>query len=177
MPRQKTPHSHMVNPVLMQFVLNCPCLCFCLSMRMKINPTRPAQASSATARKKGASKTSFAPSQQTEQQATSSISAPSPISSVDALIALQGEEQVPTATQKATKRAHSLLGILDTIRLGLLEGGIPQSTLKRLLHALGEQREDTLDPKLEAILNQVEIRAQVELAKLETAVAPTKDIQ
>jgi hypothetical protein len=34
---------------------------------------------------------------------------------------------------------------------------------------LGETREETNDPALEAILDQVEVRAQVELAKLEIA--------
>ena len=92
----------------------------------------------------------------------------SAIASVDALIALQAEPEIKTVIEKATMRANSLLGILDTIRISLLDGGIPERTLKQLLSALGEQREETGDPALEAILEQVEVRAQVELAKLET---------
>jgi hypothetical protein len=136
---------------------------------MKINPTRPIRSVRAAKGKTSVSKTGFQP---LGEQATSGAQASmetSPIASVDALIALQGEPEVQSATQKATRRAGSLLGILDTIKLGLLEGGIPQPTLKRLLHALGETREETNDPALEAILDQVEVRAQVELAKLEIA--------
>jgi len=136
---------------------------------MRINPSRPATASRASRGKKTAATSEFSPvSEQTSSSATS-IDSTSQIASVDALIALQAEPMVPSATQKATQRAKSLLDILDTIRLGLLDGGIPHSTLKRLLHALGEKRSETLDPGLEAILNQVEVRAHVELAKLKNA--------
>ena len=136
---------------------------------MKINSTRGAQSVGATKAKASVSKTSFSPLSDEGSAPAPTIMETSPIASVDALIALQAEAPIETVTQKATKRANSLLGILDTIRMGLLEGGIPQSSLKRLLFALGEQREETGDPALDAILEQVEIRAQVELAKLETA--------
>ncbi|MBL4616979.1 MAG: flagellar assembly protein FliX [Robiginitomaculum sp.] len=135
---------------------------------MKINPTRPTQSVRSTKAKKTSSANAFTPASGNEQQPIATMTGSSAIASVDALIALQAEPEIKTVIEKATMRANSLLGILDTIRISLLDGGIPERTLKQLLSALGEQREETGDPALEAILEQVEVRAQVELAKLET---------
>ncbi|VAW01971.1 hypothetical protein MNBD_ALPHA06-1886 [hydrothermal vent metagenome] len=137
---------------------------------MKIHSTRNTQVVSKGKSKKSVSKSTFSPTNTSQNPSAPTITASSPIASLDALIALQAESPVETVVEKETRRAVSLLDILDTIRIGLLDGGIPETSLKRLLIALGEQREETGDPALEAILEQVEIRAQVELAKLETAV-------
>ncbi len=133
---------------------------------MKVNPTNPGVSARKPRAKTNAASTSFSALTPNSEQAVTKVMTSSPIASVDALIALQAEE-VETASQQATKRAGSLLNVLDTIKLGLLEGGIEKQTLKRLLRALGEQRQDTGDPALEAILQQVEIRAHVELAKMQ----------
>lgn len=136
---------------------------------MKVNSTRPAAAASRAKKTRAVASGGFSPySARTEAQATE-IATSSPIASVEALVALQAADQVDEKARRATRRASTLLDILDTIRLGLIDGGIPHATLERLLQALGKKREQTGDPKLEAILEQVEIRAQVELAKLESA--------
>lgn len=135
---------------------------------MRINPTRPSQGARSAKGNKSGSATTFTPLTEQGETATAGVMPTSTLASVDALIALQAETSIETVVDKATKRASSLLGILDTIRIGLLEGDVSQHTLQRLLSALDEQREDTQDPTLEAILEQVELRAQVELAKLET---------
>ncbi len=136
---------------------------------MKINSTRATGPVGRAKGKKAVRGASFSPTSQPDIQSAQTLIGTAQISSVDALVALQAEPEVQSVVERATGRANSLLGILDTIRIGLLEGGVPEPSLKRLLHALGEQREETGDPKLEAILEQVEIRAQVELAKLELA--------
>jgi len=135
---------------------------------MKINSTRPTQSVRSAKTKKTSATNAFTPTSGNAEQAITAMTGSSAIASVDALIALQAEPEIKTVVEKATMRANSLLGILDTIRISLLDGGIPERTLKQLLAALGEQREETGDPALEAILEQVEVRAQVELAKLET---------
>lgn len=136
---------------------------------MKVNSSRPTSATSRSRKTKGVSTGGFSPEAARTEVQAQEIATSSPIASVEALIALQAESQVDAKARRATRRASSLLDILDTIRLGLIDGGIPHTTLERLLNALGEKREATQDPRLEAILEQVEIRAQVELAKLETA--------
>jgi len=134
---------------------------------MKVNATRPGQSARKLKSKSNVTTSSFTPVSQSAGQAAPAIMNSSPIASVDTLIALQAEEGVQDAVQKATRRANSLLGILETIRLGLLEDQIPKNTLKRLLYTLNEQRQETTDPALEAILQQIEVRAKVEQAKLE----------
>ncbi len=59
--------------------------------------------------------------------------------------------------------------MLDDVKLALLDGGLPPVALNRLLAAIREERAGTDDPKLEGLLNEIETRASVELAKLEMA--------
>jgi hypothetical protein len=53
--------------------------------------------------------------------------------------------------------------------VALLDGAITGADLDRLRRAVRDERSQTDDPKLEAILDEVEVRAAVELAKLERA--------
>ena len=88
---------------------------------------------------------------------------------VEALIALQ---DVGTATERRRRsvgRAGRLLDALDDIKVALLGGELSGGDLERLSRAIREQRADTEDPKLEGLLDEIETRAAVELAKLESA--------
>ncbi len=96
--------------------------------------------------------------------ATGSASA---VTSVDAILALQSVGDFTEARKKATMRAFSLLDVLDDLKLSLLEGGIPRARLVALMDLLQSRREATNDHRLEAMLDEVETRAAVELAKLE----------
>ncbi|WP_421791078.1 flagellar assembly protein FliX [Hyphobacterium sp.] len=96
--------------------------------------------------------------------ATSGASA---LTSVDAILALQGTGDFAGAKKQATERAFSLLDVLDDLKLALLEGGIPRAKLVALMDMLQTRREATHDNRLEAMLDEVETRAAVELAKLE----------
>jgi hypothetical protein len=84
---------------------------------------------------------------------------------VDALLALQGAGDFREAKKQATERAFSLLDVLDDLKIALLEGTLPRQTLLRLMETLKSQRDTTDDPRLEAMLDEVEVRAAVELAK------------
>jgi hypothetical protein len=59
-----------------------------------------------------------------------------------------------------------MLDELEQIRLGLLLGQIPQARLEQLAQMVRARREQLDDPKLIAILDDIELRAAVELAKL-----------
>ena len=50
-----------------------------------------------------------------------------------------------------------------------LAGGIPRVTLNKLAHAVSRRQEGFADPKLQNVLDEIELRAKVELAKLEQA--------
>lgn len=89
------------------------------------------------------------------------------LGSVEALVALQ---QVPDAATRTKppeqKHAEDLLDRLDQIRLGLLRGELSAGDLQDLVRRLGERRRGTGDPRLIAIVDEIELRAKVELAKL-----------
>jgi len=51
----------------------------------------------------------------------------------------------------------------------MLDGEISEPGLRRLATLVREQRESADDPGLQAVLEQIEARAAVELAKLEVA--------
>jgi hypothetical protein len=93
----------------------------------------------------------------------------SALGSLDALIALQEVEGPLGRRRRAIGRAGRLLDELDGLKLALLDGDVDEGGLQRLSDAVREQREATSDPRLEALLDQIEARAAVELAKLETA--------
>ena len=88
---------------------------------------------------------------------------------VDALLALQEMGGPLERKRRAVNRAGRLLDILDEVKLSLIGGEVTSNDLERLSRAIRDQRENTDDPGLEGVLNEIETRAAVELAKLESA--------
>ena len=62
-----------------------------------------------------------------------------------------------------------ILDILDEVKLALLDGGVSPEALGRLMDAVKLERGGADDPKLQSLLDEIETRAAVELAKLEMA--------
>jgi len=91
----------------------------------------------------------------------------SSLGSIDALIALQQVEEPLARRRRAVARASRLLDGLDQVKLALLDGEPTPEQLQRLTTAVREQRVGSEDPGLQALLDQIETRAVVELAKLE----------
>lgn len=91
------------------------------------------------------------------------------LSNIGALLALQGEDDVQERRRRATRRSNSLLDQLDGIRLAILGDGVSREQVASLANTLREYRDQVDDPGLNAILDDVELRAEVELAKLERA--------
>ena len=59
------------------------------------------------------------------------------------------------------------LDALDELRMALLTGRLPTNLLHEMEQLVIEQRQQTTDPYLEEILDEIELRAAVELAKRE----------
>ncbi len=102
-----------------------------------------------------------------EPAAAGRASAPSNVGSVDALLALQELDGPLERRRRAVKRGARILDQLDEVKLGVLSGEVAPETLARLTDAVREQRGPTGDPGLEGVLDQIETRAAVELAKRE----------
>lgn len=88
---------------------------------------------------------------------------------MQSLLALQDIETPTDRRRRSVKRAGRLLDELDEIKIALLGGELGQVQLERLSRTIREQRSATEDPELEGLLDEIETRAAVELAKLERA--------
>jgi hypothetical protein len=87
-----------------------------------------------------------------------------PVAALDAILALQSVGDVMGGKKRAVKRGTALLDLLDGIKADLLIGGITPDRLDALAQELSVFRDRT-EPGLDAILDDIELRVRVELAK------------
>jgi len=83
---------------------------------------------------------------------------------IDALLALQSVEDPTLKRKKQVRRATALLDTLEEIKADLLVGRVSEGRLDQLMALIGQAREGG-DPRLDALLDDIELRARVELAK------------
>jgi len=88
------------------------------------------------------------------------------ISSLDALLAVQEINEESFSNQKAFSRGKKILGLLEELKFGLLNGRMASSKLENLIKIVKFEKNRPEDPRLASILDEIELRASVELAKL-----------
>jgi hypothetical protein len=115
------------------------------------------------------SDSTFKVSDSGEQPRAQMVAGPGPIAAVESILTLQGLDESTGGRSKGLAHGEQLLDMLDQVRDGLLAGGIPRTTLNRLAVAVSRRQENFADPKLQGILDEIDLRAKVELAKLEQA--------
>ena len=99
-------------------------------------------------------------------QETRTASAPKAAANIDALLALQGIEEDPVERRKrSVARGKTALDVLDDLKMGLLSGNLDSSTVMRLRDAAANLKSSSGDPGLDAVLSEIELRVEVELAK------------
>jgi hypothetical protein len=81
-------------------------------------------------------------------------------------MALQGVDDPAGRRARAVRRGARLLDDLDDLKIGLLDGRLSEGRLGRLMAAVDARRDQTDDAGLEDVLDGIELRARVELAKL-----------
>jgi len=85
---------------------------------------------------------------------------------VEALLALQAEDDVMTGRRRRqVRRSQDILDALDDVRISVLSGDIDDEALLRLQGLVALHREDIADDRLQNVLDEIETRACVELAK------------
>lgn len=104
-----------------------------------------------------------------EAQGTQSAAGPSSVTGVDAVLAAQSidGDEARKANQQETLRGNSILDSLEDIRIGILSGIISGQRLINLQKLLEQQRGEIDDPRLIEIMDEIEVRAAVELAKFD----------
>ena len=135
---------------------------------MKIQTSAPARASAirrSDQNRPGSGK--FADALSDGTAAGGSVSGGGQIGGVNSLLAIQEVEDRGAGRRRAVDRAEDLLEQLDELRTALLLGRIPQQQIERLVSRLKQQGQGLSDPKLAETIAEIELRAAVELAKLE----------
>lgn len=96
------------------------------------------------------------------------ISAASSVPAAGAIFAAQvvGEEEERALRKKQLQRGQTLLEKLEEIRDGLLVGYISKERLLEIVRFVNEHKLEAGDDRLNAIIDEIELRVQVELAKL-----------
>lgn len=95
-----------------------------------------------------------------------SAAPPKAAANIDALLALQGVEEDPVERRKrSVAKGRGALDVLDDLKIGLLMGNLDASTVSRLRDAAASLKSSSGDPGLDAVLSQIELRVEVELAK------------
>lgn len=135
---------------------------------MKISGSRRIGTSGAVgkARGKKVSGNKFSVSMAGEAPAAANISSAGPLAAVDSLLALQEVGRRDGARAQVIQRGHDILDQLDEIRHALLLGVISKSRLEGIARLVRTRRDQIDDPRLVEVLDEIELRAEVELAKL-----------
>lgn len=102
-------------------------------------------------------------------QSANTASSASSVAGVSALMALQGVEDPTEKRRRTIRRASGLLDRLDELKLAMLGGADGASALERLSRNMAEERPEDSDEGLKSVLDQIDLRAAVELAKSEIA--------
>lgn len=113
--------------------------------------------------------TSFASLLQGPEKAAGQVTQAPPVAALDSMLAVQAVDEQAGGRQnrqRAFRRGSNLLEKLEEIRTGLLTGSIPKDRLQTLAQALRSERLAVEDPRLAEVLAEIELRCEVELAKL-----------
>jgi hypothetical protein len=102
------------------------------------------------------------------------IAAPRGIGGIDALLALQAVDDIGERRRRAVGRGRTTLDALDALKVGLLSGTLDAAALAKLKAVTKEGGTPLDDARLDGILAEIELRAEVELAKFERAEAAVK---
>lgn len=87
-----------------------------------------------------------------------------PATAIGGLLAVQEAETSSDRRRRVVRRGRSLLDTLDALRADLLAGNVSDGRLDQLMSIISQAREQA-EPGLEDLLDDIELRARVELAK------------
>lgn len=87
------------------------------------------------------------------------------VGNIDALMALQGFEDPAERKRRTVAHGRSALDMLDELKLGMLDGSLEPSALLRLKSLSGGFAQGSGDPGLDSVMDEIELRVEVELAK------------
>ena len=102
---------------------------------------------------------------------TAGTAATQSIAKVDALLAVQGVESSTErkARRQVRERADNILRQMDHLRLAILTGNLTLGQVVDIADVVASHRETINDPQMSAVLDEIDLRAQIEIAKMRKA--------
>lgn len=90
---------------------------------------------------------------------------------VEGLLAVQAAEDPMQgqARKRMVSRARDILDELDKIKMALLNGNLRATQIENISSIVAQSRDRIEDPELSFLLDEIDLRAQVEMTKLEMA--------
>lgn len=119
-----------------------------------------------TGKAEGASGGAFAKQLVGETNTAPGVSATAPLAGIASVLACQEVDDATARASRGKMRAQEMLDKLEEIQHGLLAGALPSQKLVELAKVVQSRRVQVDDPHLAEILDAIDLRAQVELAKL-----------
>lgn len=141
---------------------------------MKISGFGSIPSTSGTSKKRGTSKSgSFAnilsAAESGEVGQAGGVSDVAATTAVNNLLALQEISEEDVQRRKLAQQGNNMLDALEKLRQQLLIGNLPAHVLQNLSRQLLLKKQLVNDEKLNAIIEDIELRVAVELAKIERA--------
>lgn len=136
-----------------------------------LGPNGTAMTAAAPAARRSAG-SGFSVSQEAAPRSAGPAGGPRSVGGIDALIALQGVQEVQDVEgplerrKRAVKRGRAALDALDELKIGLLGGALSTATLSKLREAAAHLKLGSGHAELDAVLAEIELRVEVELAKM-----------
>jgi hypothetical protein len=141
---------------------------------MKIDSTK---SSSGVSKKKDAKKSSgdgafgamMSAGGTEDTSAPSGAGLSSTIAGVDALLMAQAADDPMQgkAKRQMKERAEGILDKLNDLKLAMVSGNVTIGHMVSIADVVASNRQNVTDPELSSILDEIDLRAHVELAKLE----------
>ena len=130
-----------------------------------VGPNAAALATASSAAKRPAG-SGFSVSDSDAPKLNQPVAALRTIGGIDALLALQGQDEKAERRQRAVRRGRSALDVLDELKVEMLGGNLGPSTLMRLKSVTADLLEGSGDRGLDDVLAEIDLRVAVEIAKL-----------
>lgn len=113
----------------------------------------------------GSSGETFVPDLGGEVTQSSQTAGGMAIQGMDALLALQEVDEQAERRSRAARHGHSMLDELESVRADLLAGVVSEERLEVLASQVSN-RQTSGDERIDSVLEEIELRVKVELAKL-----------
>lgn len=139
---------------------------------MRVNQSqRTAATPSARSARRRKTDATFQPAQSGETRETATLRGTEALGSLDALVTLQTVEDQGERRRRAVREGSEILDRLDALKVALLSGRVPSGELERLKTLVERLDAGALEPELAEIVREIDLRARVELAKLDRSAA------